>query len=107
MSASGSSTRAKTFTLNGTFDFTLGVEDLVLGNSWNIINPANATVTYGGTFAIGNFTNNSGLWTSSDGDYQFDQSTGVLSVMPVPEPGTLALGALGIGLLAIRKLSKI
>ena len=107
LSAVGSSTRAKIFTLNGTFDFTLGPEDLVLGNSWNIINPENATVTYGGTFAIGGFTDNSGVWTSSDGNYQFDQPTGVLSVVPVPEPSTLALGALGIGLLAIRKLSKI
>jgi hypothetical protein len=105
MSAGSTAQRAKQFNLNGTFDFTLGAEDLVTGNSWNIINPANATLTYGGTFAISDFTDNSGLWTSNDGDYQFNPSTGILSV--VPEPGSLALGALGIGLLAIRKLSKI
>lgn len=107
MSAGSIAQRAKQFNLNGTFDFTLGAEDLVSGNTWNIINPANATVTYGGTFAIGGFTDNAGVWTSSDGDYQFAQSTGILSVVAVPEPSTLALGALGIGLLAIRKLSKI
>jgi len=83
--------------LNGTFNFTLGPEDFVTGNSWTIVSGGTVNETYGGTFSIGNFTNNSGIWTSNDGNYQFTQLTGVLSV--VPEPGAFAMTLGGLGML--------
>ena len=47
------------------------------------------------------FSNNgSGLWTSNNGLWSFDQSTGQLALSAVPEPSAFAalagLGALGL-----------
>jgi autotransporter-associated beta strand protein len=88
-------------TLNGTFNFDLTGADDVVGNSWLIVDQANVSTVFGGTFAVAGFTQNGTQWTS--GDYVFDQSTGMLNVAAVPEPGVTAFTALGLGLFMASK----
>jgi autotransporter-associated beta strand protein len=88
-------------TLNGTFNFDLSGADDTIGNSWTIVNQANVNTVYGGSFAVAGFTQSGTQWTS--GDYVFDQSTGILNVMAVPEPGVTAFTALGLGLFLVSK----
>jgi cbb3-type cytochrome oxidase subunit 3 len=46
------------------------------------------------------FTNNAGVWTTNTGaanqSMTFNSATGTLSIIVVPEPGTLALAGFGI-----------
>lgn len=51
-----------------------------------------ANQSFGATFSINGFSESGDVWTN--GTYSFDESTGVLSV--VPEPATLVLLA-GLG----------
>lgn len=92
-------------TLDGDFIFDLSGASLVNGNSWNIINVGSLAETFGATFTVQGFTNNSGVWTN--GSLKFTQSTGVLEV--VPEPSTAALlllgGVTGLWLAHRRKLA--
>jgi autotransporter-associated beta strand protein len=93
--------------LDGTLN--LDVSD-VLGNSgtWQLVDVANLTESYGSTFSvnlvgIGAMTGPGPVLTCINGDrtWTFDESTGVLSV--VPEPGTLAL--LGLALVGLTALA--
>jgi autotransporter-associated beta strand protein len=95
-------------TLDGDIRFNLVTASTTFGDSWNVIDVAALTETYGGTFqvfsTVGNFTNSGGLWTITEGgaQYQFSQATGVLSVIPEPTTWALLGGSL-TALLAFRR----
>jgi len=73
-------TGAGTATLNGTFNIDLTGANITAGNAWTLVDVT--TKTYGGTFAVTGFSNNSGVWTKTDGNntWTFTQSTGVLGL---------------------------
>lgn len=76
--------------LNGVFDFDMSGADTAPGNSWTIVDLGSVSATFDPTnFMVAGFTESTpGLWTF--GGYQFDESTGVLSVVAIPEPSTYA-----------------
>ena len=120
---------ATAFVISGTNSFTsiniLGNTIAYGGNLVFLFNTASYTPAAGDAFTLFNmtggatqsgdfssvtagslsFTESSGIWSASYGayDYQFSQSTGLLSVqaapLGVPEPSTYAL--LGLGALAL------
>ena len=72
-------------TLAGTFVIDLGAASTTLGDSWLLV-ASSGTKTYGATFAVSGFTADAGApgarkWTTGDGVYQFDEATGLLSVV--------------------------
>ncbi len=70
---------------NGEFNFDLTGAGTIPGDSWAIVTASN--VTYGATFAVTGFTDmGDGAWQkdANGTTYQFDESTGILSVY-VPE----------------------
>lgn len=89
-----------TVTLEGDITFDLGGADATLGNSWNIVDNGTLTETFGANFTVaGFFSVNTTLWAKALGGgefYNFDETTGVLSVTTVPEPATWALLAAGL-----------
>lgn len=94
-----------TVALDGQFIFDLNGASTTEGDFWTIVG-SGLTKTYGGTFSVAGFTNDEGVWTSGDNQYQFSQSTGTLTV--VPEPATYALfgGLLALGAVLIRRRMK-
>jgi len=95
-------------TLDGSFNFDLSGAGTTVGDSWNIVD-SSVTATYDPTFAVAGFTQNGSLWNGNANgvDYQFDTTDGHLSVMPAPEPSTLAICGLAFaGLLAFKRLKK-
>ena len=100
-------TGAGTVTLDGLFIFDLTSAGTTLGDSWNIVDAANLSESYGSTFNVGGSFGKTGggtgpgLWTQPIGltsnYYEFDTSSGILTV--IPEPGAALLG--GLGLLAL------
>jgi len=89
-----------TIQLDGNFTFDLSGAGTTLGNSWDIVHTATLAETFGSTFSVADFISvNSTLWSKSIGSgkfYNFDESTGLLSVTTVPEPSTWALIGLGL-----------
>lgn len=83
-----------TLELSGNIAFNLTGADNTTGDSWDIVDPT-TTVTYDPTFDVLGFTQNGTLWddTVNGADYEFNEMTGQLTV--VPEPSSLAL--LGMG----------
>ena len=80
-------------TLDGLLNINLTGADDTQGDSWTLF--ANGLhVTYDPTFNINGFTQDGTDWT--DGDYQFNELTGVLSV---PEPSAVAMMVGGMGML--------
>jgi fibronectin-binding autotransporter adhesin len=96
-----------TVNLDGAFVFNLTGASTTVGDSWAIV-AASLTETYGGTFSVTDgsttWSNIGDLWTS--GIYEFDTTTGTLTV--VPEPATYALfgGLLALGAVLIRRRMK-
>ena len=79
---------------DGDFVLDLSGAGTSYGDSWAIVSAANAS--YGETFNVVGFTPSGDVW--ANGDYRFNEGTGVLSV--VPEPGSLALVLIGVALAA-------
>jgi autotransporter-associated beta strand protein len=97
-----SGTGAGTLSLDGLFTFDLTTASTTIGHDWNIVDVANLFESYGSNFGISGFTPDGGgiLWngTSGGANYQFSETTGVLTV--VPEPNVAALFG-GLGTLAL------
>jgi fibronectin-binding autotransporter adhesin len=92
---------AGTVNLNG--DFTFDLTDAASVGTWNIVNVATLTESFGTTFQVNGFTDadNDNVWTFDN--YSFSEATGVLTASAaVPEPASLALLGLG-GLMALRR----
>ncbi len=89
-----------TLTLNGDFVFNLTGAGTTLGDSWNIVNVGTLSETFGTTFSVVDFYSvSSTLWAQAIGGgkfYNFDETTGLLSVTTVPEPAAWALLAGGL-----------
>ncbi|MBB5350320.1 hypothetical protein HNR46_000544 [Haloferula luteola] len=66
-------------TLNGTISLDLTNASSAEGDTWSIVDAG--ALTIGDTFAIDGFTEVDGFWTSASGVYQFNERTGVLSVL--------------------------
>ncbi|RYD23060.1 MAG: hypothetical protein EOP88_05625, partial [Verrucomicrobiaceae bacterium] len=71
-----------TLQLDGDFNIDTSAASTNNGNSWTLVNVGTLTETYGASFSVTGFTNNSGVWTKTEGanTWTFTQSTGVLSV---------------------------
>lgn len=88
-------------TFDGTFVFDLSGASANPGDSWTIVDVATLTETFGATFSVAGFTESGDVWTN--GQYEFSEVTGILSVV-VPEPTGLVLLGLGAcGILARRR----
>ena len=75
---------------DGTFNFDLSGAGANFGDSWTIASAA--TQSFGATFDVPGFAfNGTNVWVN--GGYQFNQATGVLSV--VPEPTGILLVSIG------------
>lgn len=100
-----------TIMLDGDFTFDLTGAGTTLGNSWDIVHIATLIETFGSTFTVNNFFSvNSSLWAKSIGGgkfYNFDETTGLLSVTTVPEPATWGLLVLGLSVTMILRRRKI
>lgn len=86
-------------TLQGTFVFDLTGAAIVDGNSWMLVDVGTLlAATYDPSFAVSGFTESSDVWTKVDGSntWTFTESTGVLDLSVVPEPGSLLLVAGGL-----------
>ncbi|WP_411846267.1 hypothetical protein AAFN60_00940 [Roseibacillus persicicus] len=92
MSGSGSTV------VDGDFILDLGGASSSPGDSWDLASGA----SFGSTFTVSGFTDN-GDDTWSSGLYSFDESTGLLTV--VPEPSAALLGGLGL-LTLLRRRSR-
>jgi len=99
-------TGAGTITLDGLFTFDLTTASTILNDSWNIVDVANLTESFGSNFNVDTFTKEgggtgAGIWTKAIDlttySYQFNTASGVLTV--IPEPSAALLG--GLGLLAL------
>ncbi|HAV13741.1 MAG TPA: hypothetical protein DCX06_09685 [Opitutae bacterium] len=95
--------------LDGDFRFDLTSAGTTIGNSWNVLNIASLTETFGGTFqafsTLGSFTNNSGIWsiTENGADYEFSQATGLLTVVPEPSAYAMLAGLLSLSWVMVRR----
>ncbi len=70
-----------TAVFDGTFELDLSAASTVIGDSWVLVDLATLSASFRETFQITGFTEVDGFWTSSAGDYQFDERTGVLTVI--------------------------
>lgn len=64
---------------NGTFTIDLTGAGNTIGDQWLLVDVASLVETFGATFSIAGFTENNGFWTSTNGNYQFNEATGVLT----------------------------
>lgn len=85
---------------DGTFNLDLSGASSNFGDSWTLASVA--TQSFGGTFNVDGFAFNGGnVWVN--GNYQFDQSTGVLSVVPEPSSLALAAGLAALTVVGVRR----
>lgn len=90
-------------TYGGTLTLDIGTALGAGTYAWNLFDFASETDTFA-TISLadqysGSLANNgSGIWGLSDGSntWQFNESTGVLGLTVIPEPGTVLLGSLGM-----------
>ena len=96
-----------TLTLDGAFNFDLTGADNTVGNSWSIVAPGVVTA-YDPTFSVNGFSQFGNFWVKSAGanEYQYDPSSGLLSVIATPEPSSFALSGLILAGFAIRSRRK-
>jgi hypothetical protein len=95
---------AGTVDLGGSFTFDLTSASQNVGDSWQIV-ASSLNHIYEGTFSVTGFTQNGSLFTQtidSSKYYQFSESSGALSVVAAPEPGSLSVLMLG-GFMLIRR----
>lgn len=78
---------------DGDFFFDLSGASTNAGDSWSITSVSSQS--FGSTFTVSGFAPTGDRWLS--GNYQFDEATGILSV--VPEPASLAMGLVGMALI--------
>ena len=95
--------------LDGGFNIDLNGASNGLSDSWQLVGTSNGVfrVFYDPTFSVNGFAQSGTLWDKDANGvtYQFDQLTGLLSV--IPEPSTIALvGFSLLGLLAHRRSRK-
>lgn len=102
----GINTGTSLLTYGGTLTITFGSTFLTGGETFDLFNigaggstGSFSLVSVAGSYVTG-LTNNSGVWTGSNGgyDFTFTQSTGDLVIGAIPEPATYAMIA-GCGLL--------
>lgn len=67
-------------TINGVFDIDLDLATSSPGDSWSLVD-SSLGMTFGESFSVQDFTEVNGFWTSPSGVYQFDERTGILSVV--------------------------
>lgn len=85
-----------TLILDGDFTLDLTSAGTTLGNSWTLVNNSTLNETYSSTFSVVGFTETADVWRMTTGGgtiYEFQESTGLLQV--VPEPGSIGLATLG------------
>lgn len=84
--------------LDGVFNLDLSGASTTLGDSWTLV--STTSKTFGATFSIPGFMETANVW--SNGDYMFDEATGVLTA--IPEPASLVLlGLCGLAQLIRRR----
>ncbi len=92
-------------TADGDFAFDLTGAGTTVGDTWTIANVSSQT--FGATFSVVGFTADGDLWNKAINGtdyYQFDEGTGVLTV--IPEPATIGMLGLGAMIAAlIRRMS--
>lgn len=81
-----------TATFDGDFGFDLSGASSNLGDSWTIASVSSQS--FGSTFTVAGFVPTGDRWLS--GNYEFDEATGILTV--VPEPASLAIAMIGMAL---------
>lgn len=84
-----------TVTLDG--DFTFNLSGAAAVGTWNIVNVATLTETFGSTFSVIGFTDaGSNTWTRINGGstYTFSETTGLLTAIPEPSTWLLLTGTL-------------
>jgi autotransporter-associated beta strand protein len=102
-------TGAGTVSLDGRFTFDLTTAATALNNSWNIVTVATLIESFGSNFDVDTFSRTgggtgAGIWTKAidpSSSYEFNTSSGVLSV--IPEPSAALLGGLSVLLLLRRR----
>ncbi len=85
---------------DGAFSFDLSSASTDLNASWMIVDIANLGITFGSAFNVSGFiSSGGGLWETSylGTSYLFDETTGVLAV--IPEPSMIASLLFGMGVL--------
>ena len=83
----------ETLNLLGMFDFDLTEATESLSTVWQVVGANIDTVTYDAAFTVDGWTDaGSGVWTNptagSLGIWQFSESTGQLTMVPVPDPAS-------------------
>lgn len=102
-----------TFTLNGDITLTLS-GSYTVGSSWDLFDfnaKADGTnfdsITLAGSY-VGTLTRSGDIWTNSDiggNSWEFNQATGILTVVPEPHTTTMLLGGVGVAFLIARRRS--
>jgi autotransporter-associated beta strand protein len=104
-------------TYNGTMNLVIGTTFSAGNYTFDLFDFVSHSNSFDFVSLTGNYTgaltNNAGIWTTTTNSgaesWTFTQSTGVLNLVVVPEPSTLALamfGVAGIGYVARRRLKR-